>query len=395
MRSHRSTLTTRPTAAIVALLIAASCGGDSSGVADARQPVDTTVEASASSPSTDATGDDSGTAGDAAAVLEDAVLRLEGVSFFEPELFVLDDPFVDYDASIEMYALTIDSLEAVRSDFPDAADVPIEASEAYTAVLQHLDDWAEQATSALAELEQRRSELEPLTVEWASALESGDPGQPPQEYSALVDVNPSAFEDFTQRCAEFAVSVDLPISCFGTSAPGADGSIEFAVGGITFVIDPGPIDEFIVRPDFFGADLGPFDQMTVSAPFPVRNPAAAVENDATEFLEGAPLDQPVPWPDDIDGYLADSPFEVVGDESVSTPSGEFRRLTVAQDAVAALSFIDLPPGPVAVRLTSPLVLWIGEIQGQPIIATLQAERQSVEAFTFQIDEALKTLRPVD
>ena len=407
MRTHRAPHTIRATAlaAIVALGSTTSCGSDENDIADTTQPEDTaaadataaetSIEAANDESTTDAAREDSGAAAEAAVALEEAVLRLEGVSFLEPELFVLDDPFADYDASIEMYTLTIDSLDALRTEFPDAADMPPDAIETYAAVLEHLDAWARLSTSTLAELDERRSELEPLTIEWAAGLGSGDPGEPPQEYAALVGNNPAAYEEFGQRCTEFAVSVDLAINCFGTPAPDADGSIEFTAGDVTLVVDPGAVDEYFVRPDFFGADLGPGDTMTISAPFPVRNPTAAIEDDATNSQEGAPLDQPVPWPDDIDEYLAASPFEVTDDVTVPTASGEIRRLTLAQDAVPALSFIDLPPGPVVVRQVQPLVLWIGEIDGQTIIATLRAANtQSADTFTAQVDEALGTLRPI-
>jgi hypothetical protein len=407
MRTHRTPHTIRAAAlaAIVALGSTTSCGSDDNDVADTTQPeetaaadataTETSAGAATDEGTTDPTGEASGAAGSAAVALEEAVLRLEGVAFLEPELFVLDDPFENYDASIEMYTLTIDSLDELRTEFPDAADMSPEGSDTYEGVLEHLDAWAELATSSLDELDERRSELEPLTIEWAAALDSGDPGDPPQAYAVLVGNNPAAFEEFGQRCAEFAVSVDLAINCFGTPAPAADGSIEFTAGDVTFVVDPGAVDEYFVRPDFFGADLGPGDTMTISAPFPVRDPAAAIEDDATNAQEGAPLDQPVPWPDDIDEYLAASPFEAIDDVTVATPSGDFRRLTLAQDAVPALSFIELPPGPVVVRRTQPLVLWIGEIDSQTVIATLHAANaQSAETFTAQVDEALGTLRPI-
>ena len=400
MRTRRTTHPIQITAAVIALVVTTSCGSDETDVADTTQPEDVIAEEPASGSTSDesaadATGGGSGVTGEAAAALEEAVLRLEGVSFLEPDLFVLDDPFVEYDASIEMYTLTIESLDALRAEFPDAAEMAPEGSGTYAAVLEHLDEWSALAASTLAELEQRRSELEPSTIEWAAALDSGDPGPPPEAYAELVGVNPGAFEEFGELCAEFAVSVELPINCFGTPAPGADGSIEFTAGGVTFVVDPGPVDEYIVRPDFLGADLGPADQMTISAPFAVRNPAAAIESDATNAMEGAPLEQPVPWPDDIDEYLAAGPFEVLDDVAVSTPSGDFRRLVLAQDAVPALSFIDFPTGPVVVRKVSPLTLWIGEIEGQIVIATLQADSpSSTEALTAQVDEALGTLRPV-
>lgn len=364
MTRRRTTLTTAATAAV---LLSACQGGP---------PGTPSVDGAAAAPG-------GASAEDVAALIEINGHRLDGVFPFEQDV-------TDYDSAV-------DDLEArdraVRNLLRALPDPPLgvgspEEVDRYAEMYDALDAWVASIADAMAELEDRRPELEPLLAD----------GPPPEAFLTVVAGDLELATRFGDACAAFLDGAGLSADCYPFLVDGSGGLVtthEVTVGDLAIAYDESGVS--FVEP-FDGALVsgGELTTLYLGQPPMVVDPASEPDRDGSPEVE-----QAIPWPSDPASWYRALPVEVLDEGELSLgDSGRMWSYAVVAGTSGPL-FSLLRAGDVSIFATSQdegfeVVLWWTTIEGQPVVAVSDGRPDlSYQEHFGIVADVLATLRVAD
>lgn len=399
---------------VVAVVLAvglAACGNDDTGVTadpvgEAGSGADASEGRGGSMPGDEESASGADTSSDAAAELGSVVEQVisENRSELDPFRFAMDaDPLEDLDLALEMNVETSAAIGRVLDQLPalDAVDLADGAqSTAYRDLLASLESWKADIDAVVVDLRADFDSFVTLSEEFFSS----PPGPPPAELLVVIDAAFAGDEPFSQACAEFAVAFEVAPDCFGGAdggppEPADPGVVAFDIGAFSGTFEPGVVGELFTQPDFVGIDLGPTAAMKISTPPEVADPDnVVVPPEVLDELFPEVIEEPLPWPNDVDAWVEAMPLTVreSGEVDLGGRTFDYWEVERAGDDDIAV-FVDPyhPEGANNLRAASVIRWWEGDLDGVRVVAILKIDGAAdVGAVVEQAEAILASIEAV-
>lgn len=278
------------------------------------------------------------------------------------------------------------ALEALLADLPeDPSGLSGPGADEYAAFRQALVDWRDYSAQLLAEVDTDYDDLVALAASWDQN------SAPPQVFVEAIDGHMLTWiPTVEQACAAFAVAADVTPGClFGQQGGASD--VEAAdpqtvsFGGAVVRIDPTfPVSDIATTEGFVLFDYGPgFGTFALSDPPVVADPAAA----------DADLEATIPWPNDVDAWLAELPLEVVSSTDWELESSTWRVWHVRADEQVAI--IANAVGPAWTLGHTEIHLFQTTLGDSPVVGVLEIAPNDLDRTDDALDDIATVLSRVE
>lgn len=276
----------------------------------------------------------------------------------------------------------VEAIDLVLADLPeDPGTLTGPGASEYVTFRTALLDWREYSVGIIADVDRDYAALAELADSW-----DGN-SAPPSVFIDAVDGHMITWIPLVeQSCAAFAVAAEVTPGClFGQrSVPDRVREVELQTvvfDGVTIEIDPiYPATDVLVEPGGFIVDYGPG-----FGTFALVDPPAVADPDAV----GLALDATIPWPNNVDAWLASLPVEVV-----SAIEGEFGSNLWQVWHVRAdeqISIIDRVFGPAWTVGDTELHIYQTDLEGTTVVGVLEISPLDLDRTDEAVDDIAAVL----
>lgn len=366
-------------------IVLAACGGDDDG--DAAVPDSAT---SVTEPATvpDESAENAPASRDIAASLDEHTAKLRSAISFDGNPMIVD-------TAVSILTDIASEVDATRTALPDSTGAGASADGALDDLVVVLEEWSVDIEASLAGLDESRAEFEAALDEWQAG---GPSGPPPAAYTDLLDLGLLPNERYTDACAALVLALEQSADCSISEGPGPDGGppaatsfydLRVTIGERDLAVGPVTAIEVFEPGELLGVDLDPETTLTVIEPPDVISPGTAPIT--------SELAAPAPWPEDLAAWAETLPAEVgpiANRELGATRYDIIEIIGGTADPLVVIANDLHPEGGFAIAQGRIVRIYSGEIDGQPIVAVLQAfERPDLDLVIEQVDDIVATIRP--